>query len=99
MIVNEYDPTVPELQERVAVPELDRLLGVRPVQTRPDGTLAVNPMIPMNPLIGVTVTETMAGVPAFTGEVATEEMEKSVTTNRTVVECVRVPLAPVMVTS
>lgn len=86
VIVSEYGPTSAELQDTVAVPEVDKVPGAMAVHERPDGTLAVKPIVPVNPLIGVTVIDTTSGVPAFTDGDAEAEIEKSVTTNLIVVE-------------
>jgi len=90
-------PAVLELQDRVAVPEFVRLLGVMAPQVRPVGTVSVKVTVPVNPLTAVTVMVEVRVVPTFPdGDVAA--MLKSVTVKVAVAEWESVPLVPVMVT-
>jgi hypothetical protein len=88
-----------ELQERVAVPELVTLVGVIAPQVKFAGTVSVRLTVPVKPLMAATVMVDVADVPTVTaaGEVAA--IVKSVTENVAVVECDRVPLDPVIVTT
>ena len=98
-MVTAYVAAIVELQDRVAVPELVKLVGVIAPQVKFAGTVSVKLTVPVNPLIAVTVIVEVAETPALTaaGEVA--EMLKSVTVKVAVVECESVPLVPVMVTT
>ena len=85
VIVTTNEPAVVELQPRVAVPELVRLLGVIAPQVRPVGTVSVSEMVPVNPLSAVTVMVDVAVAPTFAeGEVAA--IVKSVTVKVAVAE-------------
>ena len=88
-----------ELQDTVAVPEFVTLVGLIAPQVKLAGTVSVRLTVPVNPLIADTVIVEVAEVPAWTapGEVAATE--KSVTVKVAVVECVRLPLVPVIVTT
>jgi hypothetical protein len=88
-----------ELQESVAVPELVTLVGVIAPQVRLAGTLSVRETVPVKPFTAATVMVEVAEVPAWTaaGEVAVTV--KSVTVKVAVVECDRLPLVPVIVTT
>jgi hypothetical protein len=87
-----------ELHARVAVPELVTLLGVIAPQVRPDGTVSVRLTVPVKPLTAATVIVDVSVAPvAPVGEVAA--IVKSVTVKVAVVEWLRVPLVPVMVTT
>lgn len=64
-------PEAAELQDRVAVPELVRLLGVIAPQVRPAGTVSVSVTVPVNPPTAVTVIVDVSEEPAVpVGEVA-----------------------------
>jgi hypothetical protein len=88
-----------ELQANVAVPDVVMLLGVMAPQLRLAGTVSVSETVPVNPGLGVTVIVEVAEVPTVTaaGEVA--DRLKSTPENVAVVECDKVPLVPVMVTT
>jgi hypothetical protein len=81
----------------VAVPELVTLVGDMAPHVRFTGTVSVRLTTPVNPFTADTVIVDVAETPALTaaGEVA--EIVKSVTVKIAVVECVRVPLAAVIV--
>ena len=83
----------------MAVPELVTLVGVIAPQVRLAGMVSVRLTTPVNPLTADTVIVEVAEVPTVTeaGEVA--EIVKSVTLKVAVVECERVPLVPVIVTT
>jgi hypothetical protein len=68
-------------------------------QVRPAGTVSVRLTVPVKPLTAETVIVEVSEEPtrAAAGEVA--ETVKSVTVNVAVVEWVRAPLVPVMVTT
>ncbi len=61
------------------------------------GTVSVNETVPVNPLTADTVMVDVALVPTVTAAGLVAEIVKSVTVNVTVVEWLRVPLVPVMV--
>jgi len=86
-----------ELQESVAVPDPVMLDGVIIPHVRPAGTVSVTDTFPANPFSPVIVMVDMADWPASiaAGEVAV--MVKSVTVNVAVVEWLRVPLVPIIV--
>jgi hypothetical protein len=63
------------------------------------GTVSVRETVPVNPLTAVTVIVEVAEVPAWTGAGEVADIVKSVTENVAVVECDRVPLVPVIVTT
>ena len=75
-----------ELQDSVAVPELETLAGVIAPQVRLAGTVSVSETVPVNPFTAVTVIVEVADTPALTaaGEVA--DTVKSVTTKLAVAE-------------
>jgi hypothetical protein len=97
VIVSEYVPSVVELQETVAVPEVVMLVGLMAPHVRPERMVSVRLTVPVNPLTAAIVIVEVAEVPTVTaaGEVAV--MLKSVTVNVPVVERDRVPLVPVIV--
>jgi hypothetical protein len=68
-------------------------------QVRLAGTVSVRETVPVNPLTAVTVMVEVAEVPTVTaaGEVAA--IVKSLTVKVAVVECDRVPLVPVIVST
>lgn len=90
-------PAVVELHETVAVPELVTLVGMIEAQVKPEGTVSVRLIVPVNPLTAVTVIADVTDAPAVVaaGEVAVTV--KSVTVNVVVVDRESVPLVPVMV--
>jgi hypothetical protein len=75
------------------------LAGAIAPQVRFAGTVSVRATVPVNPLIAETVIVEVAEVPTWTGPGEVAATEKSVTMKVAVVECVRVPLVPVMVTT
>ena len=81
----------------VAVPELVMLLGVIAPQIRPDGTVSVRVIVPVNPLTLVRVIVEAAGMPTSTGAGELAAIVKSVTWKVVVVERVKLPLVPVSV--
>ena len=88
-----------ELHATVAVPEFVTLVGVIAPQVRFAGTVSVSDTVPVNPLTAATVMVEVADVPTVTaaGEVAA--IVKSVTAKVAVVEWVKVPLVPVIVST
>jgi hypothetical protein len=88
-----------ELQLTVAVPELVTLVGVIAPQVRLAGTVSVRLTVPVKPLRAVIVIVEVAEVPTVTAAGDVAAMLKSVTVNVAVVECDRVPLVPVIVTT
>jgi hypothetical protein len=85
VIVTVKVPTVFELHEIVAVPEVVMLLGVTAPHVRPAGAVAVRVTVPVKPLTGVTVIVDVAAVPTVVvGEVA--DKVQSVILNVAVVE-------------
>ncbi len=81
----------------MAVPEFVTLVGEIAPQLKLVGTVSVRDTVPVKPFTAETVIVEVAEVPAWTaaGEVA--DMVKSVTMNVAVVEWLRVPLVPVIV--
>jgi hypothetical protein len=61
--------------------------------------VSVRLTVPVKPLTAVTVIVEVAEVPAWTAAGDVAAMVKSVTENVAVVECDRVPLVPVIVTT
>jgi len=87
-----------EMQDRVALPEPDTVLGVILPQTRPEGGwLFDRDTVPAKPFWAITVIVDIAEAPTtFAGEVAV--IEKSTKLNVAVAVWVREPLVPLMVT-
>jgi hypothetical protein len=85
----------------VAVGGTVTLPGVMAPQVRLAGTVSVRVTVPLNTPIAVTVIVDAADVPTVTaaGEVAVMEKSLLLTVNVAVVECERVPLVPVIVTT
>ena len=80
------------MQDRVALPEPVTLVG----ETVHNVLLLVKLTTPPNPLTAATVTVEVPAAPASTvSDVEVATMVKSVTLIVTVVECERLPLAPV----
>ena len=79
------------------MPELVTLVGMIEAQVKPEGTVSVRLIVPVNPLTAVTVIADVTDAPAVVaaGEVAVTV--KSVTVNVVVVDRESVPLVPVMV--
>jgi hypothetical protein len=88
-----------ELHDTVAVPELVTLVGVIAPQVRLAGTVSVRLTVPVKPLTGETVIVEVAETPTWTAAGDVAVIVKSVTENVAVVECDRVPLVPVIVTT
>jgi hypothetical protein len=88
-----------ELQVKVAVPEFVTLDGVITPQVRLAGTVSVRDTVPVNPFTAATVIVEIAEVPTVTAAGDVAAIVKSVTENVAVVECDRVPLVPVIVTT
>src|SRR5690242_2987986 len=86
-----------ELQDRVAVPEFVRLVGVIAPQVRFAGTVSVRLTVPVKPFRAVTVIVEVADTPVLTAAGDVAEMLKSLTVKVAVVEWDRVPLVPVIV--
>jgi hypothetical protein len=97
VIVRVYVAAIVELQETVAVPELVTLVGEMAPQVRLAGTVSVNETTPVKPLTAVTVIVEVAETPTLTAAGDVAAIVKSVTVNVAVVEWVRVPLVPVIV--
>jgi hypothetical protein len=88
-----------ELHDTVAVPEFVTLVGVIAPQVRLAGTVSVRPTVPVKPLTAATVIVEVAETLTLTGAGEVADIVKSVTENVAVVECDRVPLVPVIVTT
>jgi hypothetical protein len=73
------------------------LVGEIAPQVRLAGTVSVRLTTPVKPLTAVTVIVEVAETPALTAAGDVAAIVKSVTVNIAVVECVRVPLIPVIV--
>ena len=73
------------------------LVGLIAPQVRFAGTVSVRLTVPANPLTAVTVIVEVADTPALTAAGDVAAIVKSVTVKVAVVECVRVPLEPVIV--
>ncbi len=91
-----------ELQDRVAVPDPDRLLGEIELQFRPLGTVSDNAMVPVKPFTDVRVMVELVVCPALTGAGVLAVMVKSGCTgwlklNVAVAECTKEPVFPVTV--
>jgi hypothetical protein len=97
VIVKAYVAAIVELHETVAVPELVTLVGEMAPQVRLAGTVSVRLTTPVNPLRAETVIVEVAETPTLTAAGDVAEMLKSVTVKVAVVEWVRVPLVPVIV--
>ena len=63
-----YEPPAVALQDTVAVPELDRLVGLMDPQVKPDGMLSVNETVPVNPFCAATVIVDVVLWPALTAD-------------------------------
>jgi hypothetical protein len=92
-------PAIVELQATVAVPEFVTLVGVIAPQIRLAGIVSVRLTVPVNPLTAETVIVEVAETPVVTAAGDVAEIVKSVTVKVAVVECARVPLVPVIVTT
>jgi hypothetical protein len=97
VIVNVYVAAIVELHDTVAVPEFVTLVGLIAPQVRLAGTVSVRLTTPVNPFTADTVIVEVAETPALTAAGDVAEIVKSVTVKVAVVECVRVPLVPVIV--
>ena len=86
-----------ELQATVAVPEFVMLDGVIAPHVRLAGTVSVRVTVPVNPLSAVTGTVEVADTPTVTAAGNVAAIVKSRTMYVAVVECVRAPLVPVIV--
>jgi hypothetical protein len=75
-----------ELHATVAVPELVILFGVIAPQVKLAGTVSVRAIVPVNPLIAVTVIVEVAEVPTVTAAGDVAAIVKSLTVNVAVVE-------------
>ena len=101
VMVRVYVDAVEELHDTVAVPEPVRLLGVIAPQLSPAGTLSVRATMPVNPLLGVSVSVDVFVEPAFmdVGEVAAiVKLGGAPNVNEAVVEWLSDPLVPLIVT-
>ena len=90
-----------ELQETVAVVSLLTLVLLIDPQLRPDGTLSVREMVPVNPRMRVMVIVETLEEPTFALDPVVADMVKSggvPNVNEAVVECERDPLVAVIVT-
>lgn len=65
------------MQDKVAVPELDRLLGLMLLQVSAFGTLSVRLTVPVNPFSAVTVIVEVLDWPKFVGAAALADISKS----------------------
>lgn len=102
LIVTVYTFWLAEVQERVAVPDPDKLLGEIVLQLRPLGTVSDNATVPVNPFTDARVIVEVADCPAVTGAGVLAVMVKSGCTgwlklNGAVAECTSGPLFPVTV--
>ena len=84
-------------QATVAVPELMTLVGEIAPHVRPVGTVSVKATVPVKPFSAVTVIVEVAAVLTLTAAGDVALILKSVIVNVAVVECVNVPLVPVIV--
>ena len=75
------------------------LVGDMAPQVNPVGTVSVNATVPVNPLTDATVIVEVAEVFTTTAAGDVAAMVKSWTVNVAVVECVNVPLVPVIVST
>jgi hypothetical protein len=77
------------------------VLGVIAPQVRPDGTVSVSVVVPVKPLIPVTVIVDVADCPTLTAAGELAAIVKSVSVNVAVAVCViaGLVLVPVMVTT
>ena len=73
------------------------VLGVMAPQVRPLGTVSVKVTVPANPLTAVTVIVEVADTPVATAAGDVADIVKSCTVNVAVVEWLRLPLVPAMV--
>jgi hypothetical protein len=97
IIVREYVPSVVELHDTVAVPEVVTLVGLMAPQVNPEGTVSVNETFPVNPLTSAMVIVDVAEVPTITAAGDVAAIVKSVMVKVAVAGWVREPLVPVMV--
>ena len=67
LIVTVYTFWVAELQDRLAVPDPDTLLGEIVLQFRPLGTVVDNAIVPVKPFTDVRVIVEVVDCPALTG--------------------------------
>ena len=81
-------PAVAEEHENVAEPEPVMLGGVIVPQVRPDGTVSVNEIDPVNPLRAVTVIVELVVWPALTAVGELEAIVKPTKLKVAVVKCV-----------
>ena len=65
------------VQDNVAVPEPDRLLGLMLLQVRALGTLSVRLTVPVKPLSAVMVIVELLDWPTFVGTAALADIAKS----------------------
>jgi hypothetical protein len=86
-----------EVHVRVAVPEPVIVFGVIGPQVRPAGTVSVSVTVPVKPFMAVTVIVDVAELPTVVAAGEEAAMLASATVNVAVVECVRGPLVPVIV--
>jgi hypothetical protein len=102
-MVSVYVAAIVELHDTVAVAVggTVTLPGVIAPQVRLAGTVSVRVTVPLNTPTAVTVMVELAEVPTVTaaGEVAVSVKSLLLTMKVAVVECVSVPLVPVMVTT
>jgi hypothetical protein len=73
------------------------LVGLNEPQVRPGGALMLKVTVPVNPLTAATVTVEVDDWPALTGAGDVAVIVKSWNRRRTVAECSRDPLEPVIV--
>ena len=102
LMVTVYTFWLAELQDRVAVPEPDRLLGEIALQFRPVGTVSDNAIVPVKPFTDVSVIVEVVVCPALTDVGVLAAMMKSgcigwLKLNVAVAECTSEPLLPVIV--
>lgn len=65
------------VQDNVAVPEPDRLLGLMLLQVRAFGTLSERLTVPVNPFSAVMLIVELLGWPEFVGAAALADISKS----------------------
>ena len=90
-------PVTVVLHETEAEPDAIMLDGLNEPQVRPGGAVMLKVTVPANPLTAATVTVDVGDWPALTGAGDVAVMVKSWNRRRTVVECNRDPLEPVIV--